>query len=548
MNAPERITHAHGPGPNPALRPHAAPPARVQPETTGMARWIIAIGLTLAVGMDALNGTIFSMARPHIMGDTGATSDEAAWVNLGYLMAKVACLPAAAWMADRFGETRAFLWSLAIIVATSVLCASTTDLAPFVVARVAQGAGGAGLLVAAQTLLFRLFPGRKQGLVQALYALGAVMAPTSLAPAVQGWLTDHISWTWVFRLNPGLALVSLLCLAPFRQRLPNARRSGQSFDWIGFGFFALAMAALVYVLLEGARWNWFDTPHIALWATVGTAALALVTGRLILGKAPSGFLERSVFGNAHFAFGFFVSFVAGFVLFGSAFLIPAFALNVLGMPPADAGALLLPSSLALGCGLLIAGYLITVRAFDPFRFVPLGVGLVIAAMWMLSRSNLDSGAHDLWAGLLLRGLGLGFLFLAITLITLNNLKPAHTASGVALFNLGRQMGGIIGISFLTTYLDRQIAVNRRVLIENVNPASLPFQERQAALSEALTGRGLNPGLADEGAATLIGNGIQAQVAALSLNDAFFSLIGLFVVAIPLIVAFKLLQKLTGWSG
>ena len=170
---------------------------------------------------------------------------------------------------------------------------------------------------------------------------------------------------------------------------------------------------------------------------------------------------------------------------------------------------------------------------------------MMVAMWMFSWSTLASGAHDLWIALLVRGLGLGFLFLAVTLITLNGLKPTQIATGVGLFNFGRQMGGVVGISFLTTYLNDQIALNRRVLIENINPASTAFQNRQGHLAEALSSRGLDDGLAHEGAAAIIQHGIQAQVAALSFGAAFFSLMMLFVVAVPLILAFKLIQKLMG---
>jgi len=152
----------------------------------GPARWMIAAGLTLVVLMDALNGTIFTIARQQMMGDIAATPDEASWINLAYLMAKLAVLPASAWLVDRIGETRALIWSAALVVAASVLCSLPVGLEVFVAARVVQGAAGAALLVAAQTILFRLFPNAVQGLVQALFALGVVMAQTSLAPGVQG--------------------------------------------------------------------------------------------------------------------------------------------------------------------------------------------------------------------------------------------------------------------------------------------------------------------------------------------------------------------------
>ncbi len=514
---------------------------------TTVARWTIATGLTLAILMDALNGTIFTIARLHIMGDVSATPDEVAWFNLAYLMAKVACLPAAAWAVDRFGETRTLFWSLALVAASSLLCALPLELNTFIAARILQGAAGAILLVTAQTILFRLFDSRSQGLVQALYALGAVMAPTSLAPAIQGWFTDDFSWTFVFWLNLGLAALALSCLLPFQSLLPDCRRNIRPFDWIGFSLFSLSMTALVYVLIEGPRWNWLEDHHIVTWAVAGGLSLILTAAWSFARRGRSETFDRTVFTDGHFSFGFFVSFVAGFALFGSAFLIPAFAFNALSLPPSDAGLLLLPASLFVGAGLILAGALVSLKNINPLKFVPLGVGLVMLAMWMLSWSGIGSGAHDLWPGLALRGLGLGFLFLAITLVTLKGLRPDHVASGVALFNFGRQMGGIIGISCLNSYLNSQIALNRRILIENINPANLPFQNHQAALATLLEGRGLDPGHAAAGAAAVIQKAIQTQVATLSFNEAFFSLVLLFVAAIPMILLFKIMQKLTGWG-
>src|SRR5690606_4605952 len=462
----------------------------------------------------------------------------------GYLIAKAAGLPTAAWIVDRFGERRSLFWSVTIVAAGSLLCALTASLPLFVGARILHGAAGAVLLVAAQTILLRLFPPTSQGLVQALYAVGAMMAPTTFAPAVEGWLTDSFSWAWVFWLNAGLAPVVFTCLLPCRDWLPNSAQLRRPFDGVGFCLFLLAMVALIYVLLEGSRWNWFDDACITLFSVIGVGAgIAFVAWRVI--DTRSRLIERKIFTDPQFTFGFVVSFVAGFVLSGSAFLIPAFALKVLALPAMDAGLLLLPSSAAVGAGLVIAGTLITWKKLNPLLFTPLGIVLVMTAMWMLSGSTSESGAEDLWPSLLVRGLGLGFLFISITIFTLTRLDVDHVASGVGLFNFGRQMGGVIGISFLSTYLDRQTALNRRVLIENMDLASLPFQQYQETLSTALTGRGIEPESAMQGALAVIQKNILLQAAVLSFNEAFFSLVLLFLVAAPLVMAFKGVQKLMG---
>ena len=508
------------------------------------AHWIIAVGLTLAVIMDAFNGTVFTISRPQIMGSLRVTADEASWANLAYLIAKAAGLPTAAWIVDRFGERRSLFWSVTIIVAGSLLCTLAIGMPLFVGARIFHGAAGAVLLVAAQTILLRLFPPASQALVQALYAVGVMMAPTTFAPAVQGWLTDSFSWNWVFWLNAGLTPVVLLCLLPYRKRLPNTVQLRRPFDGFGFCLFLLAMAALIYVLLEGSRWNWFDDDRITLFSGIGIGAgIVFVVWRVI--DARARLIERTIFSNTQFTFGFTVSFVAGFVLSGSAFLIPAFALGVLALPAMDTGLLLLPSSAAVGAGLLIAGALITWKKINPLLFTPLGIVLVMTAMWMLSGSSSESGAQDLWPSLLVRGLGLGFLFISITVFTLTRLDADHIASGVGLFNFGRQMGGVIGISFLSTYLDHQTALNRRVLIKNIDLTNLSFQQYQETLSTALTVRGLNPELAMQGALAVIQKHIMIQAAVLSFNEAFFSLVLLFLVAAPLVMAFKGVQKLFG---
>ncbi len=510
-----------------------------------VAHWMIAIGLTFAVAMDGFNGAIFAVTRSHIMGDFRVTPDEVTWINLAYLISKAACLPVAAWFVDRCGETRSLVWSIAIILMASIICILVVELIPFIGARIMQGSAGAVLLVSAQTIIFRLFPKTKQGLAQAIYAFGVVITPTSLAPAALGWLTDEVSWIWGFGMNLVLVLLVISCLGPFRRHLPNNLLSRRPFDWVGFHFFILAMAGLVYMLVEGSRWNWFDDHRIVFCGLIVIGALiSLMVWRLDKHTRCELF-DQSVLGNPEFAFGFLVSFVAGFVLFGSAFLIPVFAFTVLDLPAKDTGMLLLPSCFTIGAALLFAGILMSRRNIRPLAFVPLGISLVIMAMWMLSWSNSTSGASDLWPSLLLRGLGLGFLFISITIVALNGLIPKQVASGVGLFNFGRQMGGILGVSFLTTYLDHQAAHNRLVLIENINSASLPFQRYQEMLVTVLSSRGLDPEAASGSSSTLIQNTIITQVAALSFNEAFFSLVLLFLVAAPLVLAFKVTQKFIG---
>ncbi|HEY9549995.1 MAG TPA: MFS transporter, partial [Kiloniellaceae bacterium] len=259
-------------------------------------------------------------------------------------------------------------------------------------------------------------------------------------------------------------------------------------------------------------------------------------------------IDFGVLRDAHFAFGFIVSFVAGGALFGSAYIIPAFALSVIDLGPTHTGLLQLPGAAVLGLGLLSVGSLIQFGKVPPMAFIPLGILCFMAAMWMLSDLTVESGAPDMTAPLLLRGLGLSFLFIPLTLITLCDLRRPLIAHGVALFNVGRQVGGLVGIAGLSTYLDHQAALNRGILASYLAPGNPALAERQDKVAALLAARGYDPAEAVSAAIAVLQKTLQAQVAVLSFSEAFLALALLFVVAAPILVSIKVGQSIFAGLG
>jgi hypothetical protein len=193
--------------------------------------------------------------------------------------------------------------------------------------------------------------------------------------------------------------------------------AGRGMIWplVGFSLIAVALFCFTYVFSQGSRWDWFEEPRI-LWLTViGVATLLAFLGQQVLAKG-QGLLDFTLFETEDFSFAFIVSFVAGAALFGSAFLIPSFAVSVLAFTPTEAGLLQLPSSALFIAALLLAAYLMQVRRVPPIATVPFGILAIMVAMWMLSGSTIESGTDDMMPAILLRGLGLGLLFLSINLI------------------------------------------------------------------------------------------------------------------------------------
>ena len=413
---------------------------------------LLVAGVILAALTEAIASTVLSLGRGDIIGDTYATPDEFAWLDVGYTAPKLIGFMAAAWLMNRISPHCLIVGSTIAMGAACALAAITTQLDLLVVLRVMQGFSGGVLLVAGQTIIFLAYPRHHQPILQALFAIGSVVAPATIAPAFQGWLLDSQSWMWIFFsvVPVALAAAGILLLAD----CPAPARAGPCpFDWIGFSLVSTTLFCFAYVLSQGSRWDWFEEFRI-LWLTViGTAALLAFLVQQAMAKG-QGLLDFTPFRSDDFSFAFIVSFVAGAALFGSAFLIPSFALSVLGFRPTDAGLLLLPSGALFIGALLIAAFLMQVRRVPPIATVPFGILMIMAAMWMLSGSTIESGATDMMPAILLRGLGLGFLFLSITLIAFSNLNDQNLASGIGLFNAGRQLGGLMGVAWLQTLIEQ----------------------------------------------------------------------------------------------
>ncbi|MGE0007474.1 MAG: MFS transporter, partial [Parvibaculaceae bacterium] len=380
---------------------------------------LLVAGLVIATLTEALAGTVLSLGRAGIIGDTHATPDEFAWLDVGYTAARMTGFIAAPWLMSRIPPVSLTLAATLVMGVACAMAAMTARLDLLIALRIMQGLSGGVLLVAGQTVLFLAYPRRTQPILQALFAMGSVVAPATVAPALQGYLLDGRSWTWIFFAILPLALAAsgLMLLAEAPKLAEIGRRRA---DWMGLAVLSTALFPLTYVLSQGSRWDWFDEHRIVWLSAIGAASLIAFLGReAVVGD--QGLIGFAAFRSHDFCFAFIVSFVAGAALFGSAYLIPSFAVSVLGMTLSEAGRLLLPSGALFTGALLFAAFLMQVRRTSPIVTVPFGILTIMLAMWMLSGSTGESGADDMMAAILLRGHGHGRQFRSITLIAFGNI-------------------------------------------------------------------------------------------------------------------------------
>src|SRR5213595_926681 len=183
-------------------------------------RWFILLGLITAAMMEILDTTIINVALPRMAGNLSATQEEIAWVSTSYILANVVVLPMTAFFTERFGRKNYLTFSILMFILASFLCGTSHSLGELVLFRLMQGAGGAALLSTAQATLRQIFPKEEQGLVQAIFLLGIIVAPT-LGPTLGGWITDNYQWSWCFFINVPIGVVAALLVTTFLHDPPK---------------------------------------------------------------------------------------------------------------------------------------------------------------------------------------------------------------------------------------------------------------------------------------------------------------------------------------
>ncbi len=513
--------------------PTPAPVAREQTEDLPY-KWLILVGLITAAILEVLDTTIVNVAMPQMAGNLGATAEEIGWVSTGYILSNVVVLPMTAWLSGRFGRKRYLTGSILLFLLASFFCGTSHTLLQLVFWRIIQGSGGAALLSTAQSTLREIFPKEQQGTVQGIYMLGIIVAPT-IGPTVGGWITDNWSWPWVFFVNLPIGLVAaalvytFLADSPFQKRVTNV-------DWGGIALLAVGLGSLQYVLEEGNQDDWFESATITRLAILAVVCIVSLIAWELSPRNRHPVVNFRVLRHWNLS-GSLILFIAlGFGLYGGVFLFPLFVQDVLGFTATITGLVMLPGGIATGVSAILCGRLLNGRKqlIHPRYLIIFGMTMFVTAMWSLGHLTTMSGEPDTRTALIIRGLGLGFLFLPITLAAFSQLKGAEIAQGAALMNLMRQLGGSFGIAVLGTYLTNRTQVHQTFLGSNIYSGNAMYEQRLRMLTGGLVSRGYDLASAKAAALHLIAGTVQVQATTQAFNDAF-QLVAIVVVLVSPLV-------------
>ena len=507
----------------PLVEPIAAPPEGAPH------KYLIAFAVVLAALMQVIDSSIVNVALPDMMGNLGASLDEIAWVSTGYILANVIIIPLTGWLGDFFGRKRYFVGSIIIFTVTSFMCGASTSLSELVFWRIVQGMGGGALMTVSQAVLFESFPRREAGMAMALFGLGVMVGPT-IGPTLGGWLTDNYGWPWIFYVNLPVGVLAAAMIIAYVHD-PEHQERPRSIDYIGIALLAMSVGSLQYLLEYGQREDWFDSRlMIFLAITSGVAGAALIWRELTTDEPV---IEFRVLKHRQMWVGTLLGVVMGVGLYASVFTLPVFLQSNLRMTAQQTGIVLLPGALATAISMAVVGRL--TNKFDARILIAIGALLFAGAMIRLSRITGESGSTDFFWSLIMRGVGLGMMFVPLTTITLAELNHRELPQGTGLYNFFRQLGGSLGIAAIATLLSHYTAQFRAILAEHISLGDPATMTRVDMLTRGLIGRGADPWTARQRALEILDRELMGQASVIAYGRIYVLSAALILALIPLLL-------------
>ncbi|MBN9444422.1 DHA2 family efflux MFS transporter permease subunit [Bosea sp. (in: a-proteobacteria)] len=431
-------------------------------------RGAITACVILAVIMQALDTTIANVALPYIQGSVSASADQINWVLTSYIVAAAIMTPPSGFLAARFGRKRVLSAAIIGFVVASILCGAAQSLTQIVGFRLLQGFFGAALVPLSQSILLDIYTPEERGQAMALFGVSVMVGPV-LGPVLGGWLTDNISWRWVFYINLPLGILALAGVSIFVTETKSSALA--KLDWIGFGALSIAIAALQLFLDRGAQLDWFDSFEIIVEATVCAAALYILVVHTF--TAQNSFIKPRMFLDRNFNVGLVFIFIVGICYLASLALLTPFLQTLLGYPVVTAGIIMGPRGLGTMACMFVVGRLI--GKVDT-RLL-LGAGLLVSAwaMYDMAGWTPDVSQQRIMLTGFVQGGGLGLLFVPLTTITFATLPAEYRGDGTGLYNLSRNIGSSVGISLVSYLLTRNLQVNHAEIANYVTPFNRVFE-------------------------------------------------------------------------
>ena len=492
------------------------PPAPLE----GSARLWGTIALSAATFMNVLDTSIANVSLPAIAGDLGVSPNQGTWVITSFAVANAIAVPLTGWLSLRLGQVRLFIASVLLFVAASWLCGLAPNMTTLIAFRALQGFVAGPMIPLSQSLLLSSYPRALAGLAMAMWAMTTLVAPVT-GPLLGGWITDNISWSWIFYINIPVGIASAFGTWTIYRKRESVRKK-LPIDKLGLALLVLWVGCMQVMLDLGKEYDWFSSSTIVALAVVAVVGFAFFLIWELTDAHPV--VDLRLFARRNFWAGTVTTSVAYGLFFGNVVLLPLWLQQYMGYTATEAGMVMAPVGLLAMVLSPIVGR--TVGKVDPRRYATFAFIVFALVLWMRSRFNTQADFRTILSPTVIQGVAMAFFFIPLMTITISGLSPDRIPAASGLTNFVRITAGAMGTSISTTLWENRAALHHAQLVENITQASPAVQQALAGMRAA--------GMSAEQALGQVDRLVTQQAFMLAANDIFYLSAALFLVLIPLV--------------
>ncbi len=435
-------------------------------------RWFVLANIMLGTFMAVLDATIVNVGLTKMMSAFGTSVDKIEWVLTAYLLVFAVVLPSSGWIADHWGHKRSYLLGLFLFTAGSLFCSLSSNENILIIFRIVQGAGAGFIMPVGMSIITHEFPPEKRGMALGFWGI-ASSSSVSLGPLLGGYLIDTFSWHAIFDVNVPIGIFAMI--ATFVILREYKTESARSFDFLGFVSMTSFLVFLLLALSDGnASWNtggWTSNFILTCFGIAFVSFVVFITNELTV-KHP--IVDLRILKNRNFGLANIMLFIFGLAFFGNSFLLPLYLQNSLGYTAFQTGVMFLPVGLIMMVMSPIAGWM--TDRLNPKIPIFIGIILTFLSMYLYKDLSLDTENWTLMLPLIIRGFGLGFMFIPLSTIAINDISRDKMAQATGLFNTIRQVGGSFGVAILGTLLTRRVIFHSAMFSQAADQTSTAFQQ------------------------------------------------------------------------